>query len=254
MSVRSQAVGSWILALVSCGCASVSNGSSTPSAGAAAAQVPTREPSTDDGQSSRTLVVEDGDRLFLLGTFDGQTPQRVLEALDRNPKIAELVFTANGGSVDDDATLELGRTIRTRGLATRVVADGAIASGGVSLFLAGTRRTVERGARIGVHSWEHCWGDADGGEPGCRQAMDHPREHPGHQLHGEYTEEMLGTRDFYWFAIEASPSDSIHWMSDAEIERFGLSTDGVVEERTEPPFGDAFRRERASVAPTGPRD
>ncbi len=95
----------------------------------------------------------EGSNLYLLGTFDGATPSVVEQALRENPRIDTLVFTANGGSVDDEATLALGRSIRAHGLATRVIGDGVIASGGVSLFLAGAHRTVERGAKIGVHSW-----------------------------------------------------------------------------------------------------
>ena len=208
---------------------------------------PPMPPETVVHHDSQTRVVVDGNALYLLGTFDGGTPALIEEALDASAEIDTLVFTINGGSVDDDATLSLGRRLRARGIRTKVVSDGVIASGGVSLFLSGTHRSVERGAKIGVHSWQHCWGDADGQEPGCRQAMDHPRDDPGHALHGDYTDEMLGSRDFYWFAIEASPSDSIHWMTDAEIERFGLSTEGVVDASSSNPFGPAFDRERTDV-------
>lgn len=197
--------------------------------------------------NSQTRVAAQGNALYVLGTLDGGTPALLEGALDAAPEIDTLVFTANGGSVDDDATLSLGRRLRERGIRTKVVSDGVIASGGVSLFLSGTHREVERGAKIGVHSWQHCWGDADGQEPGCRQAMDHPRDDPGHALHGDYTDAMLGSRDFYWFAIEASPSDSIHWMTDEEIERFGLSTDGVSDTSSSNPFGADFERERADV-------
>lgn len=220
----------------------------SPPASDGPASTPPHEDETEH-EASRTRVVTDGPNLYLLGTFDSATPSLLEAALDANPSIDTLVFTANGGSVDDDATLALGRRIRERGLKTRVIANGVIASGGVSLFLAGVHRTVERGAKIGVHSWQHCWGDADGREPGCRQAKDHPRDDPGHQLHGDYTEDMLDSREFYWFAIEASPSDSIHWMTDEEIETYGLSTDGVRDERSAQPFGSAFDRERAQVGP-----
>lgn len=223
------------------GCVLACHASPTAPAGAPAAP-----PDAEETQS-RTQVVVEGDALFLLGTFDSETPALIEGALEATPDIDTLVFTANGGSVDDAATLALGRRLRARGIRTRVVADGVIASGGVSLFLSGTERVVERGAKIGVHSWQHCWGDADGQEPGCRQAMDHPRDDPGHALHGEYTAQMLGSRDFYWFAIEASPSDSIHWMTDAEIERFGLSTGGIADASSPTPFGEAFTRERADV-------
>ncbi|MEM6291314.1 MAG: hypothetical protein AAGA54_08610 [Myxococcota bacterium] len=204
-----------------------------------------------DQHDSQTRVVVEGTSLYLLGTFDGGTPALVEGALDSSAEVDTLVFTVNGGSIDDDATLSLGRRLRERGIRTMVVSEGVIASGGVSLFLSGVDRTVERGAKIGVHSWQHCWGDADGQEPGCRQAMDHPRDDPGHDLHGDYTSEMLGSRDFYWFAIGASPSDSIHWMTDAEIERFGLSSNGVVDASSPNPFGPAFDQARADVLGSG---
>lgn len=198
---------------------------------------------------SQTRVAVEGTRLFLLGRFDSGTPAVVHAALSAHPNVQTLVFTANGGSVDDRATLELGREIRARGLHTSVIGDGAIASGGVDLFLSGTHRSVERGARIGVHSWEHCWGDADGEEPGCKQAKDHDPADPEHALHLHYVEEMLHDDAFYWFSIAAAPSDSIHWMTDEEIERFGLATDGLDDTRSAQPFGAALAQERARVAP-----
>lgn len=187
-----------------------------------------------------------GDHLYLLGTFDGRTGEQVRAALQAQPSISTLVFTANGGSINDDATLALGREIRQRGLATYLIGDGVIASGGVSLFLSGVTRTIERGAKIGVHSWEHCWGDDDGQQQ-CKQAQDHERDDPGHDLHGDYTSEMLGSRDFYWFAIAAAESSSIHWLTDAQIETHGLATDGLTETRLAQPFGEDFDRERRDV-------
>lgn len=202
------------------------------------------ETAPDEALETRVQVV--GPRLFLLGTFDSRTGGQVQAALEADPAITTIVFTANGGSIDDDATLALGREVRRRGLATHLIADGVIASGGVSLFLAGSTRTIERGAKIGVHSWEHCWGD-DSGQQRCKQAQDHERDDPGHDLHGDYTAQMLGSRDFYWFAIAAAPSDSIHWLTDAEVEANGLATNGLSEGRTAQPFGEDFACGRRGI-------
>jgi hypothetical protein len=33
--------------------------------------------------------------------------------------------------------------------------------------------------------------------------------------------------DFYWFTLEAAPSQRIYWMSNEEIVLYGLVTEGV---------------------------
>lgn len=188
----------------------------------------------------------DGPYLYLLGTLDANSYKVVLDLLDEHPRVDTLVLTANGGSTDDEVTLDLGRELRRRGLDTHLVGSGAMASGGLSLFLAGVRRTVGPRAHVGVHSWEHCWTTAND-ETSCKDGRDHPAGDPAHDLHARYVEEMLGSRDFYWFSIHAAPSDDIHWMSQAELRTFGIATPGVTLEGIRQPFGDRFVSTRAGV-------
>ena len=126
-----------------------------------------------------------------------------------------------------------------------VTADGVIASGGVSLFLSGKTRTVEQGAHVGVHSWTHCWSDTEDGPMQCKQAIDHPKDDPGHRLHGDYILEMLGSRDFYWFSISAAPAKQIHWMTPEELEEYGVST--VASTQTPHPFGTGVEEAKLHV-------
>ena len=172
-------------------------------------------------QTRTTLEVDDG-RLFLLGTFDHGTYKAVLDTLDAHPEVNTLVFTANGGSVDDECTLDLGREIRRRGINTHLIEGGVLASGGVSLFLAGAKRTAEPLPLLGVHSWQHCSQSSDQPET-CRDASDYAASDKQHLLHKSYISEMLGSDAFYWHSIHAAPSDSIHWLTDSELETFGLS-------------------------------
>ena len=171
-------------------------------------------------QTRTTLEVE-GSRLFLLGTFDHGTYKAVLDTLDAHPEVDTLVFTANGGSIDDECTLDLGREIRRRKLNTHLVEGGVLASGGVSLFLAGAKRTVEAQHLLGVHSWEQC-SQSDEQPKICKDARDVPDGDEQHMLHKSYISEMLGGDTFYWRSIRAAPSTSIHWLTEAELDEFGL--------------------------------
>lgn len=184
---------------------------------------------------SVTRVFVEGEALYLLGTFDSGTAKAVLDVLDRHPEIEVLVFTANGGSTDDRSVLALGREIRRRGLATHVVDGGVLASGGLSLFLSGVRRTYEGRFGVGVHSWEGC---NDQGQ--CVDGRDLPRDDPGHRLHGDYIEEMLGSRDLYWFAIGQAPSSAIYWMTPEDVARFEIA---------QPVEARAFRSTSGQVPP-----
>lgn len=170
--------------------------------------------------SSLTEIKVDGDKLILKGTFDQYTNNLIKNALSSNSNITMIVFTENGGSINDDATLGLGRYIRAKGLNTHIASGGSIASGGLSLFLSGVKRSRGQNVRIGVHSWQHCQGE--GNNQVCKDARDYPKDDSGHNFHKDYVEEMLGNTDFYWFCINAAASEEIHWLTKEDYERFPI--------------------------------
>lgn len=172
-------------------------------------------------QSQTEVRIENG-VLFLSGTLDHESKPLIISALDQDDEIETIAFTVNPGSIDDECVIELGREIRRRGLNTRLVSNGVLISGGLTLFLSGVTRTLEGPATIGVHSWEGC-SEGEGQDRKCKDAMDFPVGDPAHRLHGDYVNEMLGSDEFYWFSINASPSDSVHWLSPDEIARFDLA-------------------------------
>lgn len=192
--------------------------------------------------SSRTQMVMSGNALFLLGTFDDHTATQVIAKLKQHPDIQVLVLTVNGGSINDEETLRLGRYIRANGLDTHLVENGVAASGGVSLLLAGNNRSIGGGAHVGVHAWAQCRSR----ENICLSATDFPESDDAHALHRDYTQQMLGNDDFYWFSIHAVSHDSIHWLSEDELARFDIVN---TEAYTPPelPFADAFNKEYKDV-------
>lgn len=163
-----------------------------------------------------TTVSVVANNLYLLGTFDEYTADYVISELKKNPQVNRIVLTANGGSINEQETLRLGRYIRSLNLDTHLIKGGVAASGGVSLLLSGVKRSVGQDGLVGVHAWASC-SDI---EQTCRPATDFKRDDRAHDLHRDYILEMLGEDDFYWYSIEAAAHDTIHWLNKSELKRF----------------------------------
>lgn len=183
------------------------------------------------------LAIDDR-RLYLMGPLNSKTFDQVKSAFDRQPAIDTLVLTAMPGSVDDETTFKMGRWLRSQGIKTHLLSSSVIASGAVDLFLSGTERTAEVGAQLGVHSWSD----------GRQDARDLPKDHGDHDLNASYIETMLGKDAFYWYTIEVAPSEELHWLDQADVDRFALLTTSWQEPSSDPtPFGPAFTDMREAV-------
>lgn len=168
-----------------------------------------------DNAVDRTKMQLDGSRLVLSGEITSRTPANFIAVLDANPRVQVIVPFDMPGSVDEMAVYRMGDAIRARGLDTHLTADSEIYSGAVNLFLAGNRRSMERGAIMGVHSWADGFGEGSS----------YPRDASEHRGNVAYTRDMLGSDAFYWFTLQAAPSDGIHVLTQAEIKGFGLVTE-----------------------------
>ena len=150
----------------------------------------------------------------MTGVIDNKIGARLETLLARHPGVKTIIMRHVEGSVDDEANLKAASMVRARGLHTLIPADGLVASGGTDFFLAGVRRTVEAGARIGVHSWSGL----------AVEGADLPRDHPEHQPYLRYYRAMGIPAEFYWYTLRAAPSDEMHWMSQDEQRRYRIAT------------------------------
>ena len=189
----------------------------------------------------QTTIYVEGENLYLLGTFDDYTTDRVIKILEDSSHVTRIVLTANGGSINDRETLRLGRYIRSHNLNTHLIAGGVATSGGVSLLLAGKNRSVGKNTFLGVHSWNQC-SHKEESELNCKQATDFDRQSDEHDLHRDYIIEMLGNDTFYWFSIESAPHNSIHWLSVEELINFGV-VNAELNEPIQLPFEEKFQQE-----------
>lgn len=153
-----------------------------------------------------------GDSAVVVGGTDSYSRAVVSNFVRDNPNVKRLILQAMPGTKDVVTNTRIARDIRRAGLATHVPADGRIASGAVDWFIAGATRTIECGAMIGVHSW----GSPTGGR-GDKTFFD-----PQYAYQRDFHRDMGISADFYEFTREAAGPDDIHWLSVAEMLRYGL--------------------------------
>ncbi len=151
------------------------------------------------------------------GVIDSQILDK-LKALKKDaPQVHTIIMLDVPGSLDDDANLEAADYIRSKGFNTHLPAHAEISSGGTDFFLAGVQRSVEKGAKVGVHSWA---GQDDDGN--WIFAKDIPKDDESHQLFLDYYKKIGISEDFYWFTLDAAPADDIHWMNWEEMQKYSV--------------------------------
>ena len=158
------------------------------------------------------------DEAYLSGGLGTVTYSQIKKLVKSNPNVKTIVMTHISGSINDAVNMHTGRLLHENGFTTKVLFNSDIASGGVDLFCAGNNRIVEKGAKIGVHSW--CCIDG-------LTAIEIPKDHPAHKYQLDYFKMALGPEKgpaFYFYTLSASPFDGVHYMSDKEIKEWGIAT------------------------------
>ena len=169
------------------------------------------------GGGTSTMEVK-GNEIHINGDLGTRSYYQLRKILREHPQVKTAVLGNISGSVNDAVNMHTGRILREAGLNTKVLKDSEIASGGVDLFCAGVERIVEKGAKLGIHSW-CCVGNLT--------AVDIPKAHPAHQYQIEYFTMCLGEKmgpDFYFHTLEAAPFDDVHWMSEEEMKEWNVVT------------------------------
>tara|TARA_B110001452_G_scaffold263375_1_gene264733 strand:+ start:617 stop:1231 length:615 start_codon:yes stop_codon:yes gene_type:complete len=152
------------------------------------------------------------DTVYMNGVIYGNTLDDLQELFKRHPQVKHIVMVNVPGSMDDEINLLASREIRAHGVTTHIPADGMVASGGTDMFLAGVSRTIESGAKLGVHSWSD----------GEKEALEYPKTHQEHDKYIEYYKEIGIPTSFYWYTLDAAPANDIHWMTPQEIATFEI--------------------------------
>ncbi len=169
-----------------------------------------------EGEETASFIFKDNDKstVYMKGVIYAGTLDDIKFLLSENPQITKLVLEDVPGSIDDEVNLAASLEIYHRGIATHIPADGFVASGGTDMFLAGVKRTIEAGAKLGVHSWAGL----------TQTATDFEVSDEVHQPYLDYYQDINIPESFYRYTLEAAPADGIHWMNVQEMQQYNVLT------------------------------
>lgn len=156
----------------------------------------------------------EGDVAYMTGVITSSTPAKVLELIFEHSEVKTIEMLLVPGSIDDVANLRASLYVNKFNLNTRLNANSSVASGGTDFFLAGKKRTVAEGAKIGVHSWAG----------GLKPATELSKSHKAHKKYLNYYEIVNIPSSFYWYTLEAAPAESIHYMTEEEVKLYNIRT------------------------------
>ena len=156
------------------------------------------------------------DKAYMYGVIGEQIVNTVTRLTTEHANVNTIVLVDVPGSMDDESNLKASLMVYDKGLNTEVLSNSDIASGGVDFYLAGNKRILAEGAKLGVHSW--------GGDDGV-VATDLPRDHAEHKPYIDYYQHIKQYRpsDFYFFTLEAAPAESIHYMTTEELTKWQIA-------------------------------
>ena len=152
------------------------------------------------------------DTAYVNGLLGKRAYHRFENIINKNSNLKTLTLLDVPGSIDDDYNIKSCYLIKDKKPNTHLTSNSIIASGGVDFFLAGQQRSIEQGAKVGVHSW------SDGFEDGANIA----REDSSHHLFLDFYKNINIDSSFYWCTLHSASADSIHWLSNDEMIRYGV--------------------------------
>ena len=158
-------------------------------------------------ENELTIEVE-GNRAYLSGVLESDFTERLSVFLKKNPNITDLVLVDIPGALNQQATMEGARLIRRLGINTHIAPTGFVLSGGVDLFLGGVKRSIGAGAGVGIHAW------TDGTKI---KAAHVGITDPVHAVYVNFYLSMGVPERFYWFSLDAAPSDRVYFLSPEEV-------------------------------------
>ena len=138
--------------------------------------------------------------------------KKFVKFINENPTIKDLVLENIPGSVNDEWNAKSCILLHQKGMNTILEPTSVIASGGVDLFIAGNKRTIAQGAKIGVHSWRDL----------TKDGAEYPKSSEEHDLFLDFFEKIEMDTAFYWYTLRAAPGKDIHWMTEEEIGFYHL--------------------------------
>jgi hypothetical protein len=152
------------------------------------------------------------DKAYINGVLGKRFYKKFEKFIAENPSVKTCVLEIVPGSANDEWNVKSCLLLYKSGMNTELKSYSEIASGGVDLFMSGNTRTIEEGARIGVHSWSD----------GKKEGIEYPRDSEQHKIFLDLFDKIDVDTAFYWYTLKAASANDIYWMTNEEIELYNL--------------------------------
>jgi len=156
--------------------------------------------------------------VYMNGDMGSRVDDQFEKLIESFPNIGKIVMEDCPGSRNDEELFKAALLMRENNINTHLPDYGKIQSGAVDFYLSGVVRTLDAGAKIGVHAWS----------AGSNSATDYPVGHYEHSMYLDFYESIgfssQEAEDLYFFIINAATPSDIHWMTDQEIMDYNFIT------------------------------
>lgn len=162
------------------------------------------------------FYILDDTTVVVNGDMGSRVDNQLERLLNKYPGISYAIMEKCPGSRDDEELFKAARMLYNQDVHIHLPPNAKIESGAVDLFLAGTTRTMDEGAKIGVHAWSD----------GNTSATAYPVGHEEHEIYIDYYASIgysqQEAENLYYFIINAAGPNNIHYMTAEEILAFGI--------------------------------
>ncbi len=156
--------------------------------------------------------------VYMNGDMGSRVDDQFEKLIESFPNIGKIVMEDCPGSRNDEEMFKAALKLHSLNINTHLPNYAKIQSGAVDFYLSGVVRTLDDGAKIGVHSWSD----------GTNSATDYPEGHNEHEIYLDFYESIgfstQEAEDFYFFTINAASPSGIHWMTEQEIMDYNFVT------------------------------
>ena len=156
--------------------------------------------------------------VYMDGDMGIRVDNQFEKLIESYPNVKKIIMEDCPGSRNDEELFKAAILMRQNNINTHLPNYGKIQSGAVDFYLSGVVRTLDTGAKIGVHAWS----------AGSNSATDYPVGHYEHNMYLDFYESIgfssQEAEDLYFFIINAASPSDIYWMTDQEILDYNFVT------------------------------
>ena len=161
---------------------------------------------------------ENSNDIVLEGILTDSSADDLSNLLLEFPDTRTILMGDVDGATNNEAAFSAARVVRANQINIRVLDNSTIVREAIDFMIGGTRRTLGDNTRLGVGAWIN-----DQGMEATEFPFGHEVHLPWINFYQEMGFQFQQATDFYNFSIFAADSQDVFFLTDDQINTFGLT-------------------------------